>query len=54
MEEICYEGYGVGGIVIIIEVLIDNCNCIVVDLRSVFIKNGGNLGEIGCVSWMFD
>lgn len=52
-EEMCYEGYGLGGVVVLIEVFIDNCNCMVVDLWVVFSKKGGNLGEIGCVSWMF-
>lgn len=54
LEAIRYEGYGVGGIAIIIEALTDNRNRTAADLRRAFTKNGGNLGETGCVSWMFD
>ena len=53
-EEIRYEGYGSGGIAILIEALTDNRNRTAADLRSAFSKNGGNLGETGCVSWMFE
>lgn len=53
-EEIRYEGYGMGGVAILIEALTDNRNRTAADLRSAFSKNGGNLGETGCVSWMFD
>ncbi|MDJ0509026.1 MAG: YebC/PmpR family DNA-binding transcriptional regulator [Crocosphaera sp.] len=52
-EEIRYEGYGVGGVAILIEAFTDNRNRTAADLRSAFNKNGGNLGETGCVSWMF-
>ena len=52
-EEIRYEGYGPGGVAILIEALTDNRNRAAADLRSAFNKNGGNLGETGCVSWMF-
>jgi YebC/PmpR family DNA-binding regulatory protein len=52
-EEIRYEGYGPGGIAILIEALTDNRNRTAADLRAAFSKNGGNLGETGCVSWMF-
>ena len=54
LEEIRYEGYGPGGIAILIEALTDNRNRTVAYLREAFTKNGGNLGETGCVSWMFD
>ncbi|NES71571.1 MAG: YebC/PmpR family DNA-binding transcriptional regulator, partial [Okeania sp. SIO2D1] len=54
LEEIRYEGYGPGGIAILIEGLTDNRNRTAADLRSAFTKNGGNLGETGCVSWMFN
>lgn len=54
LEAIRYEGYGAGGIAILIEALTDNRNRTAADLRSAFTKNGGNLGETGCVSWMFD
>ena len=53
-EEIRYEGYGVGGVAILIEAFTDNRNRTAADLRSAFNKNGGNLGETGCVSWMFE
>jgi YebC/PmpR family DNA-binding regulatory protein len=54
LEAIRYEGYGPGGIAIIIEVLTDNRNRTAADLRTAFTKNGGNMGEMGCVSFMFD
>ncbi len=53
-EEIRYEGYGPGGVAILIEALTDNRNRTAAYLREAFTKNGGNLGETGCVSWMFD
>jgi YebC/PmpR family DNA-binding regulatory protein len=54
LEEIRYEGYGAGGVAIIVEALTDNRNRTAADLRSAFTKRGGNLGEMGCVGWMFD
>jgi YebC/PmpR family DNA-binding regulatory protein len=53
LEEIRYEGYGPGGVAILIEALTDNRNRTAADIRAAFNKNGGNLGETGCVSWMF-
>jgi YebC/PmpR family DNA-binding regulatory protein len=53
-EEIFYEGYGPGGAAIFIESLTDNKNRAVADIRSIFNKGGGNLGENGCVAWMFE
>ncbi|KOR37573.1 MULTISPECIES: YebC/PmpR family DNA-binding transcriptional regulator [Planktothricoides] len=53
-EAIRYEGYGSGGVAILIEALTDNRNRTAADLRVAFSKNGGNLGETGCVSWMFE
>ena len=53
-EEIIYEGYGPGGVALIIEVLTDNRNRAVAELKYVLNKNGGNMGENGCVSWLFD
>lgn len=53
-EAIRYEGYGPGGVAILVEALTDNRNRTAADLRVAFSKNGGNLGETGCVSWMFD
>jgi len=52
-EEIIYEGYGPGGAAVLIEVLTDNRNRSVSEVRSIFSKNNGNMGEAGCVSWMF-
>ena len=52
-EEMRYEGYGPGGVAVLIEALTDNRNRTAADLRAAFSKKGGNLGETGCVSWMF-
>lgn len=54
LEEIRYEGYGIGGVAVLIEALTDNRNRTAADIRAAFKKNGGNLGETGCVSWMFE
>jgi YebC/PmpR family DNA-binding regulatory protein len=53
-EEITYEGYGPGGVAVMVEVLTDNKNRTVAEIRHQFDKHNGNLGETGCVSWMFD
>jgi len=53
-EQISYEGYGPGGVAMIVEVLTDNRNRAVSDIRNIFTRHGGNLGEVGCVGWMFD
>ena len=53
-EETAYEGYGPGGAAVFVESLTDNKNRAVADIRHIFSKAGGNLGENGCVSWMFD
>src|SRR3954466_4318609 len=53
-EEIRYEGYGPGGVAVIVEVLTDNRNRAAGEVRSVFTKSGGNLAETGAVSFMFD
>jgi len=53
-DEIRYEGYGPGGVAIIIEALTDNRNRAASDIRSYFTKSGGNLGETGSVAFMFD
>ncbi|MEA2975987.1 MAG: hypothetical protein QOF19_1507 [Alphaproteobacteria bacterium] len=53
-EEIRYEGYGPGGVAVIVEVATDNRNRTASDVRSTFTKNGGNLAETGAVSFMFD
>jgi YebC/PmpR family DNA-binding regulatory protein len=53
LEAIQYEGYGPGGVAVLIEALTDNRNRTAADLRVAFSKRGGNLGETGCVGWMF-
>src|SRR5690625_165947 len=53
-EEVTYEGYGPGGVAVIIYVLTDNRNRTAAEIRHAFSKNGGNLGESGSVSFMFD
>jgi YebC/PmpR family DNA-binding regulatory protein len=53
-EEIQYEGYGPGGAAILAQVLTDNKNRTVSEIRRLFAKHGGHLGETGCVAWMFD
>lgn len=53
-EEITYEGYGPNGVAIMVETMTDNRNRTVAELRHLFSKNGGNLGESGSVAWMFD
>ncbi len=53
VEEIFYEGYGPGGVAVYVQVMTDNRNRTVSEIRHIFSKNGGNLGESGCVAWMF-
>ncbi len=53
-EEVIYEGYGPGGVAILIETLTDNKNRTVSELRHILSKNGGSMGEAGCVSWIFE
>src|SRR5690606_2880896 len=53
-DEIRYEGYGPGGVAVIVEVLTDNRNRAAGEVRATFTKNGGNLAETGAVSFMFD
>ncbi len=52
-EETLYEGYGPGGVAILLEILTDNRNRTAAEIRHILAKNSGNLGEAGCVSWMF-
>ncbi len=52
-EEITYEGYGPGGVAVLVECATDNRNRTVAELRTLFSKCGGNLGESGCVAWLF-
>lgn len=53
-EELIYEGYGPGGVAMMLEVLTDNKNRTVADVRHIFSKYNGSLGETGCVSWTFE
>ena len=53
-EEIIYEGYGPGGVAMLVEVMTDNKNRTVAEVRHTFSKQNGSLGEGGCVSWMFE
>jgi len=53
-EESIYEGYGPGGAAVMVESLTDNKNRAVAEIRHIFSKNGGSLGENGCVAWMFN
>jgi len=53
LDEIRYEGYGQAGVALIVDCMTDNRNRTVSDVRSSFSKGGGNMGETGCVSWMF-
>ncbi|MDD5153104.1 MAG: YebC/PmpR family DNA-binding transcriptional regulator [Desulfovibrionales bacterium] len=53
-EEVIYEGYGTGGVAVLVESVTDNKNRTVSDIRYIFSKNGGNMGENGCVAWLFD
>ncbi|SHE47238.1 DNA-binding regulatory protein, YebC/PmpR family [Seinonella peptonophila] len=53
-EHLFYEGYGPEGVAILVEVLTDNRNRTAADVRHIFSKRGGNLGEAGCVAWMFE
>ena len=52
-EEVTYEGYGPGGVAVLVEIMTDNKNRTVAEIRHIFSKHGGNLGENGCVAWMF-
>ncbi len=52
-EDVTYEGYGPGGVAVLLEVLTDNRNRTTAEVRHLFAKHGGNLGENGCVSWIF-
>ena len=54
LAEVTFEGYGPSGIAVLVEVLTDNRNRTVQDVRRLFTRHGGNLGESGCVSWLFE
>src|SRR2546426_298700 len=53
-DELTYEGYGPGGVAVMVDTLTDNRNRTVAELRNIFSKSGGSLGESGCVAWIFD
>jgi YebC/PmpR family DNA-binding regulatory protein len=53
IDEVTFEGYGPGGVAVLVEVATDNRNRTVSEIRHLFGKNGGNLGEAGCVAWLF-
>lgn len=53
-EEFVYEGYGPGGVAVLLQIMTDNRNRTAADMRHLFSKHGGNLGESGCVAWMFE
>ena len=53
-EEVNYEGYGPGGVAVLVETMTDNKNRTVSEIRHLFSKHNGNLGETGCVSWIFE
>ncbi len=53
-EEITYEGYGPGGVAVIVEVVTDNRNRAAAEIRHIFDKHGGSMGASGCVGWMFE
>lgn len=52
-EEMTYEGYGPAGVAVLVDIMTDNRNRAASDVRHIFSRNGGNLGEAGCVAWMF-
>lgn len=54
LEEVVYEGYGPGGTAVMVQTLTENRNRTVADIRNAFNRNGGNLGENGCVDWLFE
>jgi len=53
-EEVTYEGYGPGGVGVLVETVTDNKNRTTSEIRRIFTRHGGNLGGVGCVSWMFE
>ena len=52
-EEVTYEGYGTAGVALLVEAMTDNRNRTAAEMRHIFSKHGGNMGESGCVAWMF-
>jgi YebC/PmpR family DNA-binding regulatory protein len=54
LEEVTYEGYGPGGAAVLVEAMTDNRNRAIAEVRNAFTRGGGNLGEVGCVGWLFE
>jgi YebC/PmpR family DNA-binding regulatory protein len=54
IDEMMYEGYGPAGVAVLVEVATDNRNRIAAELRNIFTRNSGNMGEAGCVAWLFE
>ncbi len=54
LEEITYEGYGPGGVAVLLEIMTDNRNRTAGEIRHIFTRRGGNMGESGCVAWIFE
>lgn len=54
LEELYYEGYGPGGVAVLLEIMTDNRNRTAGEVRHIFSRSGGNMGESGCVAWMFE
>ncbi|MGI5875709.1 MAG: YebC/PmpR family DNA-binding transcriptional regulator [Dethiobacteria bacterium] len=54
LEEVLYEGYATGGVAVMLDILTDNRNRTASEIRNIFSRNGGSMGETGCVSWLFD
>ncbi len=54
LEEVVYEGYGPAGVAVLAEIMTDNRNRTAAEVRHIFSRNGGNLGETGCVAWVFE
>ena len=53
LEHFNYEGYGPGGVAVLLEIMTDNRNRTAAEIRSLFTRRGGNMGDLGCVAWMF-
>jgi YebC/PmpR family DNA-binding regulatory protein len=53
LEQLTYEGYGQAGVAVLVDIMTDNRNRTAADIRHIFSKRGGNMGEAGCVGWMF-
>ena len=54
LEQLYYEGYGPGGVAVLLEIMTDNRNRTAAEIRHIFSRHGGNMGESGCVAWMFE